>query len=151
MNLYELINPSDALTFYAPTIEVAGAAIGILGGGAYGAKDCASDEQTPVLLGWKEWLAEHGMDDLNDWSIKHGAEIVAALRSVYLGKPAERPDLDRQLAAQGDTTALIAFRLARNNRERSSTNDIEGDAHDLADSIEKKLADMERKQKAAES
>jgi hypothetical protein len=148
MKLFNLINMSDALTFYAPSLEIAGAMVGILGGGTYGAADVETDESTPVMFGWHEWLKERGMEDLNRYAIEHSAEILAAMRSVYLGKPKDRPELDAMLAAQEDNVARIAFRMKRNDTQRSSTNDIEGNAHDMADKIEKKLKEWAEKQAA---
>ena len=60
--LWELINPSDPYTFRAPDVRVAGMAAFIMSH-AYGAKRVGGGECSPIILGWDEWAAEHGIDE----------------------------------------------------------------------------------------
>lgn len=139
--LYEVINPSDAMTMHAASIEIAAAACAMLGGGKIGAREVSNNEEaerTPVLFGWDEWLRDRSMLPLGPWILAHEAEIVAALRSVMLGSPADRADLDHMLAALPDDAARAAFIVARNDRRRSSMSDWEKAAHTMAASLEAK-------------
>lgn len=139
MNLYDIMNPCDDLTMYAPSIEVAGAALGILGQGRLGARDVKTDERTPLLIGWEPWFKERQMDPLGPWIIAHGAEIVAALRTIMLSTPENRAEIDAMLAQQEDPQARDAWILSRNEKIRSSMNDIEGNAHRMAGHLENRL------------
>ncbi|MBT0011074.1 MULTISPECIES: hypothetical protein [Vibrio] len=52
MTLFELINPSDPLTFYAPNLEVA-AVVAYSLSSHYGAVSVDNpEERSPILLGW---------------------------------------------------------------------------------------------------
>lgn len=134
--LYEVINPSDAMTMYASSIEVAAAACAMLGGGKIGAREVSGNddaERTPVLFGWDEWLRDRSMVPLGPWILEHKDHIVAALRSVMLGST---NDLDAMLAALPDDASRAAFIASRNDRRRSSMSDWESAAHALAAKLE---------------
>jgi hypothetical protein len=135
MNVYTIINPSDALTMRAPSILIAGLAVICLGQGSYGAR--GPDGETPVLTSWDLWLSQYGLmpGGLGEALEKHRTEIADALASVLLGSPADRPDVEAALAGLPDDAAREAYILARNNRLRSSLNDIEGRAHKLAKAL----------------
>lgn len=125
MPTYELINPSDAYTFIAPNIEVAGVAVAMLST-AYGARDVATDESTPILFGWDEWLTLHGIDDA--WMIEHTAEIAAALESVLIGDAAARADVETTLSHLPHDQRQ-AWLDERHDRRRTSLSDIGSRAH----------------------
>ena len=129
MKLYEIINPSDAMTMYAPTPVLAGVAVALMGNGKLGV------EGSPILFGWDEWLKENGIEDLSAWVKDHAAEVGTALRSVALGSVNDRRDYDAALAAIDCPEKRAAFIVARNDRRRSSMSDWETWAHQLADRI----------------
>lgn len=122
MPLYELINPSDPFTFEAPDILVAGVAVALLSTG-FGARciDGSSDDQTPVLFGWSEWLASYGVDDA--WVESHRLQLADAFDSFLIGGGAERNDLQRAMELM-TPEAREQFKADRNERHRTSMNNI---------------------------
>lgn len=132
--LYEIINPSDPLTMYAPDTKIGGVAVALLGEGYYGI------EGTPIIFGWEQWFDRQGIEDLSAWlTTPANAElIVKCLRSVALGRMDERKDYDAALEAITDSELRAKFVRDRNDRRRSSMNDIETRAHKMADIYERK-------------
>lgn len=130
MHVYELINPSDPYTFEAPNIEVAGAAVCLLSTG-FGAKRLSGevDESTPVLFGWEEWFKSHGID--STWLNEHGAAVADALDSFLIGDAATRSDT-MDMLAQLSEDKRDAWRSRRQDRHRSSMNDIGEAAYAMA-------------------
>jgi hypothetical protein len=121
LKLYELINPSDPYTFYAPSIEVAGACVVILSTG-FGAKPVDGDgECTPVMFGWNEWLKDRGIDD--KWLDEHLAELAECYESFLIGDAAKRADVESMLAMLPDDKKQ-EWRDQRQHRHRSSMNQI---------------------------
>ena len=136
MKLYELINPSDRYTFYAPSIEVAGVVVCQLSP-SFGAKEIGGDEQTPILFGWDDWLENHGID--KKWVEVHLTEIADALDSFLIGGPNERADVESMLAMLPEEKRE-EWRAQRQDRHRSSKNQIGEAAYAYAKAIRKKLA-----------
>lgn len=136
MKLYELINPSDRYTFYAPSIEVAAVTVIQLSAG-FGANEVGGDERTPVLFGWQEWLDGHGITP--EWTDDHLEEIAAALESFLIGGPAERADVESMLAELPEEKRK-AWRAKRQDRHRSSMNQIGESAYKYAAAIRRKVA-----------
>lgn len=132
MKTYEIINPSDPLTFKAESLEIAAAVVLLIGGGNYGAATANNLEKTPILFGWEPWLVERGMWPLNAWIDANKPEIIVALHSVFLGKIEERAALDAELAALPSDDARTLFSQLRNDRLRTSLNNIQKQASDLA-------------------
>lgn len=95
MPVYELVNPSDPYTFEAPNIEVAGACACLLSS-RFGARDVETDEQSPVLFGWDEWLKDRGINQ--EWIDAHLLELADAFDSFLIGSPATRADVKEMLA-----------------------------------------------------
>jgi len=135
MKLYELANPSDPYTFYAPTIEVAGAAVALLST-SFGAIPVDGEgESTPVLFGWEEWLKEKGID--SKWADSHRLEIADALDSFLIGGADKRADVESMLRMLSDDKKK-EWRDERQNRRRSSLNQIGESAYKTADNLRKK-------------
>lgn len=128
MPVYELINPSDPYTFVAPSIEVAGACAVSLSS-KYGARDLATDEQTPVWFGWPEWLADRGID--NAWAKANAAAIADAFDSFLIGKPSHREDVESMLKLIPEEKRE-QWRNERQERHRSSLSQIGERAYQLA-------------------
>lgn len=131
--LYEIINPSDPLTMYAPDTKIGGVAVALLGRGRYGI------EGSPIVFGWDQWFEEQGISDLSAWltTPENAMPVVKCLRSVALGSIEERKDYDAALEAITDSDLRAKFIADRNDRRRTSMNDIETRAHRLADSYER--------------
>lgn len=142
--LYELINPSDPYTFYAPDNVTAGLAVALLST-RFGASLVDGDDagwQSPVLFGWKEWNAEN-VGDVGAWLTQNKAVLVTVWRTMLIGKVGDRRTLEDMLACVpvSDHARLMAI---RHDRERSSMNDIGAYARNLADRLELPAPSEER-------
>jgi len=118
---FEIINPSDACTMYAPDLEVAAVAVSFLGDGKYPLEglDDAAGQGVPAFLfgGHDEWFsAKFGM------SFQDTAEHVLNHRNEELA------------------TALDSVML---RGTRSSMNDIAGRARALAQAVRRKVSSNE--------
>lgn len=131
MKLYDIFNPCDPMTMYAPSLLVAGVAVALLGNGKLGV------DGTPMIIGWDKWFSVHGINDLASWIKSNSKDVSAALRSVALGSEYARPAYDAAIAAIDCPVKRAAFIKERNDRMRSSTSDFESYAHELADRIDK--------------
>lgn len=121
LTLYELINPSDPYTFYAPSIEVAGVCAALLSP-SYGASPVNSDgESTPLLFGWNEWLEARGIND--EWVTAHKDEIADAWDSFLIGDARQRADVESMLALLPEEKRQ-EWRDQRQDRRRSSLSQI---------------------------
>lgn len=128
--LYELINPSDAYTFRAPSIEVAGVCAAFLST-AYGARQLGgnSTETTPILLGWNEWLEDRGINDA--WIDSHASEISEAYASFMIGDYAQRSEIESLLQMVPEEQRQ-KWLNERQEKKRSSLNKIGERAYQLA-------------------
>jgi hypothetical protein len=136
--LYEVINPSDAATFYASSDHVAVVAMLLLDGGRgqYGATACDGSFDGPLLMFQGEkWLEDHAIWPLGDWINEHLIELADALASVALGDRCDREDFDDAVTTIRDPGERAAFIKRRNDRRRSSLNDFESRAHEVAVSL----------------
>lgn len=121
MTLYELVNPSDGYTFYAPSIEIAAACAVLLSTGFGATPSSGEGESTPVLFGWQEWLDERGID--SEWIDSHRDEIADAYESFLIGGSSERADVESMLAMLPEEKRE-EWRNQRQDRRRSSMNQI---------------------------
>lgn len=127
--LYELINPSDPYTFYAPSIEVAGVTAAMLSTG-FGAKPVEGEgESSPVLFGWDDWMKNKGINA--EWIEEHQTEIIDALESFLIGNANSRADVESMLAELPEEKRA-AWRLERQNRHRTGMNQIGEGAYKMA-------------------
>lgn len=132
MNLYEIVNPSDTVTFRAPDDEVARAAVLVLGNGAYGLHDVtdgqnrnvsclllfASKDVTEQLL--VEWF---GPGSLSAFLDARWAEIAAALASAQNLGAKERTVYESAIAKMTPEAAEI-YRHEVEDHYRTSLNEI---------------------------
>jgi len=89
---FEIINPSDACTMFAPDLEVAAVAVSLLGDGKYALEglDDAAGQGVPVFLvgGHDEWFSsKFGMNfqDTAEHVLEHRRdELAMTLDSVAL-------------------------------------------------------------------
>lgn len=144
MPVYELINPSDPYTFEAPNIEVAGVCAVFLstGFGAINGVDGDDErERTPVLFGWEEWLKDRGIMDasgsMEAWLAQHVDEVADAYDSFLIGGMDRREDVLSMLAELPEEKRE-AWRAKRQDRNRSSLNQIGERAYQLAKQIRKR-------------
>ncbi len=92
--LYKVINPHDAWTMYAPSIEVAACAVGVLGP-MYAAKCVNTGETTPILSAFEAWLDEHKITPT--WFAENLSVIADTLESFICCTPDKRPVFDELL------------------------------------------------------
>lgn len=141
-HVYEIINPSDAMTITAERNEVAMAAVLLLGEGKLGIKRDDGDCPSCMLLFAKKeetlaFLREHfGTEDLGSWCEAHAADLARCLRSLMYCTVGTRAGLE---AAFGDLDdAERDRRLALfNDERRTSLNDYAKYAARLAEHFEK--------------
>ncbi|MDD5542860.1 MAG: hypothetical protein PHX83_06765 [Acidobacteriia bacterium] len=146
MKLYEVINPSDAVTFYAPDDATAVAVALTLGEGHYGAKRCEDDVSVGgLLLFCKEKEAEQRIfgwlnGSFPEWCDAHDEALTAALEScATVAGQDDRFVYDK--ACSGLSGAeLEAFKAEVQDRNRSSINDITGRAWKYAKVLRKNKA-----------
>lgn len=137
MVVYSIINMSDALTLKSDNFKIAAVAIALLGGGNYGL-ETESDEgsMTPILMGWDDFFKENGIDNLENYIKENKLEIAEVLQSVMLGKIIDRPMLDIEMANIAENK-LEAWIIDRNDKLRSSMNNIELTAHTYAAALKR--------------
>jgi len=130
--LYEIINPSDAVTFRAPDDRIARAVALGLGNGNYGLKRCEDGKQVdvPCLLlllpeaGARSCLIEwFGDADFKGYIAGHQAEIAEALESCQNVAPDGREGYEALLVAQ-PKAKRAAFVKRYEDKHRSSLNTI---------------------------
>lgn len=137
--LYDLVNPSDAVTFVAPDLKIAACVTILLGGGQYGADPIEEGaESVPIMIfgNGDAWWTEH-FDEPRDGVVERHADAIAeALRTVCYGGSKTRALFDSALAAIDDPEKKAAFVAEWNDRHRTSLNNIMGRAQDLAARVE---------------
>lgn len=136
LKLYELINPSDPYTFYAPDIKIAYVVSTNIGNG-YCARDVETDESTPLLFGHSEWCEEQGINDDYiegiDWLLVHDA-----FDSFVIGSVENRRSLDTAMKNMTDN-ARQNYLAERQESQRSSLNRIGERAYACRDAIKSKM------------
>ena len=120
--LCEIVNPSDPYTLETDNFVAAAVGIMLVGNGQLGLSCDDTGECTPVLFGWEEWCAEHGVDQA--WVDSHRGEIADALDSVMIGSVAERAAQAEAMRFIDDPEKREAYRSTIQDRQRSSLNDI---------------------------
>ena len=142
---YELINPSDKITFRARDFESAVGATLALGRGRYGAKRIGDDGwgtedesmDVPLFLfgGAAEWLAKKGLD-LDKIIDGNRDGVVAALRDFAIGDMKDRKLYESALEKITDDAKRREFIAEWDDERRTSLSEIVNQAHILADAIE---------------
>jgi hypothetical protein len=144
MSVYEMINPSDEMTFEADDDNVAAVALILLGRGQVALEPLDGDTEREVLpiflFGDVEaavtaWLERRGIGELWAFVTEHRAAIVACLRSVVYGGARDRRAFDAML----DEIPSERHQAARekwNDARRSSLSDWGTSALRYADHLE---------------
>lgn len=139
--IYEIINPSDAVTFHAPDDTVARAVVLLIGRGMYGLEgpngsvSCllafASDVQTQQAL--REWFGdeESGLSRFVD---QHRDEVLAALDSVQNVSCDKRKEYDDELLALLEEKRE-AYRKKTESKNRTSLTCIVKHAWEMAEHV----------------
>jgi hypothetical protein len=130
--LYEIINPSDAVTFHAPDDAIARAVTLGVGNGQYGLKRYENGKKIDVLCMllfvsasqveelFVEWFGSMGFKGL---LAERRAEIIEALESCQNVDPDGREGYEALLAAQ-PKAKRAAFVKTYEDKHRSSMNTI---------------------------
>lgn len=143
--IYEIVNPSDACTIEADSDVVAGIAILMLGEGSYGTRR-EDGKSLPTLClfggsvkGCLDDLGVGGTGEPNErvtqYLDAHAPEVAAALESLVYAGVGTRKAMLAALDGLPDKQERL-FRL--NDERRSSLNDINRRAQQLASWLRKK-------------
>lgn len=135
--LYEIINPSDAMTIEADDPKVAQAAILLLGEGKIGLTSETGEDVLPLLFfgGGDKWIEENFREPKLGEFIKQNREAIAkCLESVVYGSLSNRKAIMAAVSVVGPEKLREA--LAKyNDEKRTSLNDFSAYAHELADRL----------------
>lgn len=137
MLMYELVNPSDAYTFQAPSREVAALVVGVISTNfAAETEDKNEDYFVPPFLfgGFDEWYRETFNRSVMDGYGALRSELADALDSFVLGNFGERKKYQAAIDAIDNPEKKKAF-IERWNEGRTSVLDIGGRAHWAADAL----------------
>ena len=128
MKLYELINPSDKYTFYAPNIEVAGCCAMLLSYmfSAVEVTDEGNAESSPAIWGHDEWMKQRGINE--DWIDEHSNEIAEAFESFVISDRSEYEESIKYMSPEN----VLKYKAERQDRQRSSMNQIGERAYEYA-------------------
>lgn len=118
--LYRLINPCDAYTFFAPSIEVAGVCVAMMAT-QFGAENTVTGEGTPVMFGWDQWIEERGLT--NEWCDEHIHELIACYETFILSTPESRIRIEENLSGLDPESRRSAI-VDHNESARSSMTNI---------------------------
>lgn len=133
MTVYEVINPSDAVTFEADDPRIAILAGAFVGDGRYGVRDDkGNDPGLPLFLfgGCGDWLESEGLLAFAR-TPEGGAKLAAALDSFVCCSIANRKAI--RAAVGNDPEAMARF----NEEKRTSMNNICGRARKIAATLRK--------------
>lgn len=139
--LYNLINPTDSVTFNAADTQIAALTVLLLSNGKFGA-DCIdgseADEDVPIFLkgGALAWWAERYDQPIDKVAVARMPELVSALRSFVFGTPKERKTYDTALAALSDPVTREKFARNWALKHSSSTAEIDKMAEQVAQMLE---------------
>ena len=144
--IYEILNPSDAVTIEAEDSLLASVVVIILGEGAYGLYD-EDDRAVVPIFRFSDpeklirWLSDNGItaEKMDEFYAKNGEEMATILESVVYGKISDRKailGLTDSMTKADKIKALAKY----NDSKRSSANDISAAAHALAKVFRQKAA-----------
>ena len=150
--IYEIINPSDAITFKAEDEKTAVATVILLGEGQYGLEREDGKKDYPFLLfvKGKEQIDEqlkpyfNGVDDLFEYTKVHAKEMVTAFDSVVTADETWRIEYEKTLELIMDEAGRQKYKDEFNDRHRSSLNNI----YACAQSMKKRFEELSRQNDA---
>lgn len=136
MKLYDLSNPSDPYTFYAPSIEIAGVCVVLINSG-YGATPIdGNGESSPIMFGWDEWFSAKGIDE--KWIDKNKIAIADALDSFLIGTEKDRKDVESHIELLSED-AKKEWLDKQQDKIRGSLNKIGEKAYGIARQLRKQV------------
>ncbi len=131
--IYEIINPSDAITFRADDEKVAVALAILLGNGQYGLHREDGKKDYPFLLfANEEQINEclkpyfNNVEEMFEYAKDHAEDMVIAFDSVVTADKSWRIDYDKALELITDEKERQKYKDDFNDRHRSSMNNIYG-------------------------
>jgi hypothetical protein len=139
--LYNLINPTDLITFHAPDTQVAALAVLLFSNGKYGA-DCVdgtdADEDVPTFLkgGALAWWSARYDQPIVIVAQERMPEVLAALRSFVFGTPDQRRTYDVAIEALTDPVSRERFAYNWALKHAQSKTGIDKAAKEVAQMLE---------------
>jgi len=124
MTVYEIANPSDAITIESDDGIAAGLAITMISNGQYCINDEHDKSPVPMFIfgGFEEWMKEKGLN-LDTYVKENAVKMAEALESVLYGGFSDRKIFESATAKMSKENAL-KFREEWNESKRSSMNNI---------------------------
>lgn len=141
--LYEIINPSDACCFEAPSLEVATLFVLLVSEGKYGAcpeKEEDGHKEVPLLFlgGLDEWWErEVGTAEFSEVLKDKRAEVIASLESTFYGTFKDYYSYKKALELIDSEDNRKKYIEHWSDLRRTSVNNIVGYAHSLAERMRK--------------
>lgn len=126
MNLYQLIVPSESITFYAEEDKVAYACAVIIGSGKAGCKRMQGKLEYVLYTALasynnpNEIMLQNLETELEDFVEQHKEEISKALQSFAHVSPDQRKEYDDACSQIKDPAALVDYMLDHENRNRKT-------------------------------
>lgn len=143
MNLYEFIQPSDAITFRASTDKVAYYCALLLGGGKAGIRRADGKEVESPLLFLNSNAVEVAESYLgatiSAFGKKNARDVVSCFRSFRYGSIDEAQTYEDAISAITDPEKLKDFKDKHEDRNRTSMSRWVKGAWDYADQYETKF------------
>ncbi len=145
MTLYEVINPSDDVTFRAADPKIAIGVTMVVGEGQYPLEDEKSTNYPTMFLSGKKEDADKGLqpyftsvENMLEYLDAHLQETIDALESFSVVSIAGRVDFEKALEAIDDPEKRKKWREEFEDRHRSSVNNICGYAHKMTNIYKKR-------------
>lgn len=149
--IYEIVNPSDAVTIEADDEFLASVAVIILGEGAYGLYDHKGKVILPIFLFQDpaklvKWLNEHGVNPskIDEFYAMHGEKLAVIMESLMYGKPEDRKAV-LAMTANMNTDEKAKALAKYNESKRSSMSNIAASASHLASMFREKAASAKKR------
>lgn len=141
MIVYEIINPSDAMTIEAEDDRVAVAAGILLGEGKIGLTSEDGREVLPLMFLAPEsyiddFLGKLYPEKLGEFIGAHREAVAKCLESIVYGHLSDRKAIVAAVGVDAAPEALARF----NDAKRTSLNDFSAYAHQLANGLRKRSA-----------
>lgn len=133
---WELINPSDKITFTGDDFKLVTIAVCLVGNGAYGGKEIQGTRETPIFLfgGIDKWFIENYGSNFEDtFKSSDKKQLADILDSFTLGGYEDFITYNKE-AENIPPLELKKFKEAWNNK-RTSMNNICARAWEIADSL----------------
>lgn len=135
--IYELINPSDAITFEGDDDTLAAVSALVIGNGKFGLRDQTDRTVLPVFIlgGALEWLESQGIN-LDSYLTENRDRIAGFLDTCLYGSVGERHTFNDAVSRMSADDAA-AHKAHLMDRRRSSMSNIGGACKLWADHLRK--------------